>query len=277
MHGRRSDPVRLEALDQPVRPPLRLDEHQRPACLLLEEFGECAGLSFHGDGHEAVGHRVDRLLGRDRLVAARLVRVLAGEHADLAVKRGGEEHRLAPGSRDRHGDAVDLRLEAHIEETVRFVEHEDGHLFEADAPPLDQVIQATGCGDDDLRPGSIAGQVDQPDAAVDGCDHEALGLGDDLELLGDLGRELAGGDHHDRLGSGGRTFEPLDDRDGEGEGLARAGTALGEDVVSGNGVGDHPSLDLEGRDDPPGGQHSDDGLRGAELRKRGLGLDGLQL
>ena len=186
-----------------------------------------------------------------------------------------EEHGLAV-ARQPADDAVDLRLEAHIEETVRFVEHEDGHLFEADAPPLDQVIQATGCGDDDLRPGGVAGLVDQPDAAVDGCDPEALGLGDDLELLGDLRGELAGGDHHDRLGSGGRTLEPLDDRDGEGEGLARAGTALGEDIVPRNGVGDHPGLDLEGRDDPVGHQRSDDALRGAELREGGLELDGLQ-
>jgi len=79
-----------------------------------------------------------------------------------AVERGGEEHRLAVGGRDGHGDAVDLGLEPHVEETVGLVEHEDRDVLEAHAPALDQVVQPAGRCDDDLRPGGVAGLVDEP-------------------------------------------------------------------------------------------------------------------
>jgi len=38
VHGGRPDPVGLEALYQPVGPPLGLDEHERPAPLRLEKL-----------------------------------------------------------------------------------------------------------------------------------------------------------------------------------------------------------------------------------------------
>ncbi len=102
-------------------------------------------------------------------------------------------------------------------------------------------------------------------------DGEPPGGGDRLELLGDLDRELAGGNEHER-GRGRRVGrQALDDRDREAEGLARAGLRSREHVVAGGGVRKHLGLDREGRLDPAGGERLDHGRVHAEIGEGGCG------
>ena len=65
------------------------------------------------------------------------------------------------------------------------------------------------------------------------------------QLLGDLQRELARRDEDERRGRLLVGREPLDERQPEGERLARAGRRLAEDVAAGERVGDDEGLDAE--------------------------------
>ena len=75
------------------------------------------------------------------------MRVRARQLADLAVERGREEHRL-PVAREPPHDAVDLRLEAHVEHPVGLVEDEDLDGVEREQAAVEQVLQATGRRDE---------------------------------------------------------------------------------------------------------------------------------
>ena len=73
-------------------------------------------------------------------------------------------------------------------------------------------------------------------AAVDGCDAEVLRGADARELVGHLERELTGGHEHERGRCRCLGRDALDDRQAEGECLARSGRRLGEHVETGEGV-----------------------------------------
>ena len=101
-------------------------------------------------------------------------------------------------------------------------------------------------------------------AAVDGGDAQALGLGERLQVGGDLQRELAGRDEHERAGARVRAGRALDERQAEGERLAGARRRLGEDVEAGERVGQDERLDGKGMGDAERGERRDDGRADAE-------------
>ena len=110
--------------------------------------------------------------------------------------------------------------------------------------------------------------------AVDGHDAEPGLGGQRLEHLAHLHGQLTGGDEHQgpgtpRLGGAGG-HGPLEQRDAEGQGLARAGLGLAAHVPTGQGVGDGHGLDGEGVGDPLGGQGLDQGGVDAEGGERRL-------
>ena len=87
-------------------------------------------------------------------------------------------------------------------------------------------------------------------AAVDGGHPAVDGLGQRLEHLGDLEGELAGG--HEDEAAGPLRLGPADageQREAEGERLARAGLGLAAHVAAGEAVGDGEGLDGEGGGD----------------------------
>ena len=178
-------------------------------------------------------------------------RVGAGELGDGAVEGGAEEHRL-PVRRHAAEDPVDLRLEAHVEHPVGLVEHERrGSSPSVDRPALDQVEEAAGRGDEDvraLRAWSIWRPIGR--AAVDGRDRQPLRRGERRDVRRDLDRELARRDEDERAGRAFRGGGALDERQPEGERLARAGRRLGEDVEAGERVREDEILDREGMGDP---------------------------
>ena len=134
---------------------------------------------------EAVLDVGDVRFGGDVLVARGVARVLARDAAGLAVERGGEEERLAL-RRALLDDPVDRRAEAHVEHAVRLVEHEGADAVERERAARDQVLEAAGSGDDDVRLAGLAGLLLDADAAVDGADRSAARMGDRAPLLDDL-------------------------------------------------------------------------------------------
>ena len=100
-------------------------------------------------GHELVLDLAGLLLfGKCRLEAGGAVGVVPRELADRAVERGREEHRLAI-ARQPADDAVDLRLEAHVEHPVGLVEDENADVREVDEPALGEILRDVRA----LRPG----------------------------------------------------------------------------------------------------------------------------
>ena len=126
----------------------------------------------------------------------RLIRVRAGELADGAVERGGEEHRLAVVG-DAAQDLVDLRLEAHVEHPVGLVEDEDRDGVERDEAAVHQVLQPARRGDEHVGLLGLRGLRREGDAAVDGGDLEPARLAELGEDFGHLNRELARRHEHE--------------------------------------------------------------------------------
>ena len=207
-------------------------------------------------------------VARQLRAEARCVRrVRACELGDAAVERGGEEHRLAVGG---HGaqDAVDLRLEAHVEHAVGLVEDERPDGVELDEALLEEVVEAAGRRDEHVRAARLLRLRPDGHAAVDGRDAQALRLRERPQVGGDLGRELAGRDEHEccRLGAG--AGRALDERQAERERLAGAGRRLGEDVEAAERVREHELLDRERAMDVAGVEGPHDGCAHAERLER---------
>ena len=93
--------------------------------------------------------------------------------------------RLAGHMRD---DPVDGRAEAHVEHPVGLVEHERLHVVERERAALEEVLEAAGRGDEDVRALCLARLLLEADAAVDGGDREARARGDRAQLVDDLAR-----------------------------------------------------------------------------------------
>ena len=136
---------------------------------------------------------------------------------------------------------------------------QSSHVVEAQHAPRHEVEQPARSGDDHVgAAGALRLRADR-DAAVDGGDAEAPDVGDDAELLDDLRDELAGR-HQDegrRAPVTGR--DAFDDRDREGERLARAGPGAREDVPPGDRVREDERLDRERGRDAAHRQCLDDG------------------
>ena len=142
---------------------------------------------------------------------------------------------------------------------------------ERERAALEEVLQAAGRGDDDVRLGGLAGLALEADAAVDGGDLQRAGVGDVPRLLDDLGRELAGRGEHERRGTQVGGLDAVDERHAEGERLARPGGRADEDVVAGEDVGDDEALDGERLGDAALGERARNGIGHAEIGEGLLG------
>ena len=85
----------------------------------------------------------------------------------------------------------------------------------------------------------------EADAAVDGGDRSRASLGDGLQLVDDLARQLAGRGEDQGAEVPRAGLDAVDQRHAEGERLARAGRGLDEQVVAGERVADDHLLDGE--------------------------------
>jgi hypothetical protein len=187
-----------------------------------------------------------------------------------AGERGREEQRLALDGRARD-DALEVGAEAHVHHPVGLVEDEDPDAAEVDVAPVHEVEQAARGGDEQVGAAGVLRLALDADAAVDGGDGQALGLGDVAGVVDDLAGELTRGGEDERGGPRVAGLQALEDREDERERLAGAGGRLGEDVVAGQRVGDDERLDREGFGDAAAGEGARSGRRHAEIGERSRG------
>ena len=198
--------------------------------------------------------------------------------SDLAVERRGEEHGLPVGT-EHLEDARHVGQEPHIEHAIGLIEHADAHLIEPEQPARHEIDQPAGGGHEDVGTPRALGLRADADAAVHGGDLKVFDVGDHAELLGHLAGELAGRRQDQRGRTATARRQQLDERRGERERLARSGPGAREDVASGEGVGDHEGLDLEGSFGPSHTEGPRHRLGDAELaeRRRGGASEPLRL
>ena len=146
-------------------------------------------------------------------------------------------------------DRLEVLGEAHVEHLVGLVEDDGGDLAQPQAAPVQQVQRPAGGRDDDVDAGLQRPQLaDDRGAAVDrehpGAEVAAVAV----QGLRHLDGELAGGheDEADRCALGAVRGEHLEDRQGEGRGLAGAGGGLAEQVAPGHQRRDRLLLDRRG-------------------------------
>ena len=263
------DPFGAELPGQVVDGALRVHEHEGRARRLRGEPGQGGQLVLRRHWDEpVVGLLHEAHLDGADLVTHRVPRVHLGDPADRAVEGRGEEHRL-PILRQVAHDPIDLRLEPHVEHPVGLVEDEDLHAAELDEAALDEVVQPSRRGDQDVRGGHPLRLFPDPRAAVDGHDPELPRPSDVLELVAHLLCELTGRRQHE----GGRAslhagIDLVDDRDREPERLAGPRLGPRERVPPGGGVLDHHHLDRERRLDPAGLERAHDGLGNSQVAER---------
>jgi hypothetical protein len=141
-------------------------------------------------------------------------------------------------------------------------------MLERDDAAGDQVLESPGGGDEDV--GAARGRAlgAEADAAIDGGDPQPASIGDRVQLVDDLARQLAGRGEDEGGGVLGAALDPLDQRDAEGERLARAGWRLYEQIVAGQRIADDQLLDGEGGGDVAARERTDDRFGDAEIGKR---------
>ena len=83
-------------------------------------------------------------------------------------------------------------------------------------------------------------------------------------------RELAGGGEHQRRRDGVVGLDDLHQRDAEGERLAGAGGRLCQHVLAGEGIGQHPALNLKWGLDALGSEHVGYGRTRTEATEGGF-------
>ena len=219
------------------------------------------------DADEPVLDVGTRMLGDEVLVTPGVTGVALREAVDLTLEGGREQERLAR-PRGQLQDPLDVRAKAHVEHPVGLVEDGDLDVVERQRPALEQVEQASGCGDEEVRPARALDLWLDADAAEHGQRLEVASLGQRPSLGDDLCGELAGGRQHQRRWTPPGGIDPIDDRSGERQRLARPGGRLGQDVVACEDVGDDQALDRKRLSDPLLGECARDRARDAEIGKR---------
>ena len=265
-----------EALDEPVGAALGAHEHERELARreLLDERVEPR---VAVDGAEAVldlgrRSRRRRVLVPDRVGACRRHAMRPTSPSSVAEKnsvwRSAGHWATMP---------VDGGAEAHVEHAVGLVEDEDLDVAERERAALEQVLEAAGRRDHEVRGAGVLDLLVEADAAVDGGDVEAARGGQRARLLDDLADELARRGEHERGRAAGVRLEHVDDRRGERDRLARPRRGLGEHVDAVEDVLDDERLDGEGRGDAAVGERAHNGLRQAEIGEGLLGHTGYSL
>ena len=218
---------------------------------------ELLDLQHAGEGVELVavrGHqealadvvRGARLrLDRDFL---RVVEVLLRQAADRGRHGRGEQGDLLLGGGVGE-DALDVFLEAHVQHLVGFVEDQESQVGDVQRALLQVVDDAARGAHDDLGAAAQAGELDAVGlAAVDRQHGDAAEVvGEGLEGVGDLERELAGRGEHERLGGADLAVDAGEDRQREGGGLAGAGLRQADDVAAAHQRRDGRGLDRRRR------------------------------
>ena len=215
--------------------------------LLLEYLGKQRVLGLERDGQrKLVDGLGNRALVRD-LHDGRIAHEVADAADGVLVERGREQQRLARGRRLAH-DLAHGGQKAHVEHAVRLVEYEHLDVIEVGLALLDEVNEAAGRGNEDVKATAKGGLLRLvAHAAHDGVAAMMRAAFDGGADVGDLLGKLARGRHDEHLGAAVALGVPEAAHRGKQEGgrLARAGLGGGEQVTALEDVGD--GLGLDGR------------------------------
>ncbi|MNX97885.1 hypothetical protein D3C86_1302680 [compost metagenome] len=161
-----------------------------------------------------------------------LLEVTVGDRLDLLGHGRREDQGLLPLGQVPH-QLLDVAPEAHVEHLVGLVEHQDPDPAEVQGAALQQVLEAARGADHQVHsPTQRLFLPVEADAPVDGERLEAACAPDRGDRLADLDRQFPGGHDDQRLRKSlGR--EQRQQRQPEGQGLARAGLGLDQGVTPG--------------------------------------------
>ncbi len=235
------------------------------------------------DGEDAVVHRRDLGLRRGDRVDRRVLEVAADQLVDAAVQRRGEQQPLAVrvGQVEQRGHGGH---EAEVGHVVGLVQHRDHDVGQGALALLDEVLQPTGGGDDEVDAATqLVDLSAHGSAAIDGDDLQVEGLTQRGERVVHLLRELTRGHEHQTARQAALALaadQTGEHRQAEGERLAGAGGAPAEDVAPGQSVGDRARLDGERRVEVATRQRADEAVgqtEGGERRGRVVRLRGGEL
>jgi hypothetical protein len=155
---------------------------------------------------------------------------------------------------------------------IGLVEHRDEDVGQRAGTPVQQVDEPAGRRHDDV---GVAYASDLPadgHAAVDRGDAHADAAAQRREHVGDLLREFPGRDEHETAGrpiAAAGPGQPGQQRQAEGQRLARARLGTAEHVTSGQRVRQRPGLDRERLADVIGRKRPDQPGVQAEFGERG--------
>lgn len=202
----------------------------------------------------------------------RIDEVPLDEYVDAVVECRREQQSLAT-LRCLVEQPLHCGQESQICHVVRFVQHGHGDVVESAVALRDQVLESTGAGDHDVdaaRQGLYLWL--RTDATVDDGDALAECSGEGDERLRDLSRKFSCWHQHEAVGTTRSPLEPPtgdagNDRDGEGDGLAAAGSTPADDIPASETIRECRSLDREGFGDATFGEGVGNGGGNAERRK----------
>ena len=122
-----------------------------------------------------------------------IVEESANQLVHLVVQRGGEEHPL-PALRSLGQQAGDHRQESQISHMVGLIQNGDLNIVKGQHALLEQVIQPTGAGDDDVDPAAQSTDLTILTDTTEDCGGAQL-IGGSQRLQGrvDLGGQFPGG------------------------------------------------------------------------------------
>mmetsp|Transcript_142007 Transcript_142007/g.395797 ORF Transcript_142007/g.395797 Transcript_142007/m.395797 type:complete len:342 (-) Transcript_142007:394-1419(-) len=216
----------LQAAGQLIAHAFRLREDDDLAVSLAQAINEVRFLLAHvvADDDLLIDVRVClQLIGVADAHLHGVLEEILGHLPHLLGPRGSEHHGL-PSGRHVGDDLADLRLEAHVQHTVRLVQNQETNIAEAHHATLQEVIQAAGRPCQQVRPPPQVRKL-RPfwRAAVSQRGDHAGGAGEALRVRIDLDGQLAGGRHDQHDGG---THHPLDQHlceggEEEAKGLAR--------------------------------------------------------
>ncbi len=262
------------------------EDHRQAAAVGLQDARDQLDLVQRVGAEDVlggVGHGVAGVVRRGGPDVGRLAHVPAGEADDLA-RHGGREQQRLPLGRQHGQDLLDVGQEAQVEHLVRLVQDERADPRQVELLLPGEVQQAAGGADDDVDalPQRLDLRLVRP-AAVDGEHTDVTDLAGGLQVVGDLGAQLAGRDDDQRLRAlaelllgrpagvdVGAHDDALDQRQAEAQGLAGAGLGLADDIVAGQSDRQGHLLDREGVDDADGLQGLGRLREDSELPERGL-------
>ncbi|MNX59769.1 hypothetical protein D3C86_906550 [compost metagenome] len=197
VNGDGIEAILLHLLGEAVGDLLGTHEHQHPLPVATaDHVGEHLAAAFPVDLDDALGHLIGGGVAGIHLDQGGVIEQIVRQRLDVIREGGGEEQGL-PLVRQRLHDAANVGDEAHVEHSVRFIQHQHFQGAQGESPLGQQIQQAARGGDQDVDPELDGVQVRlDADAAIgdQGAERQMMGVLDDA--LAHLGGELPGRGQH---------------------------------------------------------------------------------